>query len=281
MNYIEVKAQIEPQIQGNDLWISLLAEIGFESFAEGDDDSSLAYIKENEFDLIQLELIKEKLILNNFKLNFSYSVIKDQNWNEVWENSYEPVIVEDKCIIRAPFHTVENKYEYDILINPKMSFGTGHHETTYLCTSMMMDLDLKNKVVLDMGCGTGVLAILAAKRGAEKVVAIDNNDWAFENTKENILINETPTIEVFLGDADILKNMPLFDVIAANINRNILLSDMSKYATSLKKDGLLFLSGFYNLDFQAIKQCAEDLKLEFKYKNERNTWILALFKKSI
>ncbi|MEI7595455.1 MAG: 50S ribosomal protein L11 methyltransferase [Bacteroidota bacterium] len=278
MNYVEVKGKIDPLIQGNDLWISLLAEVGFESFSE-DEEFVLAYIQEPDFDENKVTEIAESMKINNFSVAFSSSTIQEKNWNEVWEQSYEPVIVEDKCIIRAPFHQVEGKFEFNIVINPKMSFGTGHHETTYLCTSKICDLDLKDKEVLDMGCGTGVLAIIAAQKGAKRIVAIDNNDWAYENTLENIQINNTPQIETFLGDAELLKDFKPFDVIVANINRNILLADIPKYATSLKKDGLLFMSGFYELDLDAIKKCAINSNLKFEFFKVLNTWTLAMFKK--
>lgn len=278
MDYIEVKATITPSIQGNDIWITRLSEIGFESFTE-DENQVFAYIIAADFDESALAKVVEQMQTFDFVISYAHHLIPAKNWNEEWERSYEPVYVEDKCVICAPFHTIEGEYKHKIVINPKMSFGTGHHETTYLCTSAFMDIDFKGKEVLDMGCGTGVLAIIAAQEGASRVVAIDNNDWAYENTLENIQVNRVPQIEVLLGDASNLKDYKPFDIVVANINRNILLADMKHYVSVIKAGGFLLMSGFYDLDLESIKNCALALGLTFIESKSRNSWTMAKFQK--
>lgn len=277
MDYIEIKAKVKPAVPGNDLWISFLGEIGFESFVEEEEEVN-AYAREDVYDREALASVVARLS-DNFTIEYKESKIQDRNWNEEWEKSYASVKVEDKCIIRAPFHAVDKAYQYDILIDPKMSFGTGHHETTYLCTNFLADMELKGKEVLDMGCGTGVLAILAAKKGAARVVAIDNNEWAYNNTLENITMNNCPDIEVLEGDAALLEGMPAFDLIVANINRNILLNDIPSYAKVLKGGGDLVMSGFYEMDIDAIKEKAESCGLGFIGHKTKNDWAFVMFEK--
>ncbi len=230
MNYIEFSAKVEPLEIGKEILIAELAEIGFESFIDFE-EGIRAYIKENDF---KNELINDiSLIANpNFKIQYEIKQIQNQNWNKTWEESFSPIIVNDECAIRAPFHD-NFGLQYEIVINPQMSFGTGHPETTYLMIEKMLGLEMNGDAVLDMGCGTGVLAILAAKKGATKVVAIDIDDWAYENTLENIRNNSCEEILVKKGGAELIEGLS-FNLILANINRNILLNDIKYYSKALQ-----------------------------------------------
>ncbi|MDV7391686.1 50S ribosomal protein L11 methyltransferase, partial [Arthrospira platensis SPKY1] len=204
-------------------------------------------------------------------------VIPAVNWNETWEKNFEPIRIDERCRIRAPFHDYEN-VEIDIIIEPKMSFGTGHHETTHLMSSFLLDMDLQNKKTLDMGCGTSILAILAAKKGAMPVDAIDIDPWCVENSMENIERNDCSLIRVLEGVAE---NIPArdYDVIIANINRNILLEDMERYANAMKAGGVLLLSGFYEHDIEDISKKCVDLGFNFLEKRLRNQWASLKFEK--
>ncbi len=248
-----------------DILTAELAELEFESFVT--EGSTLKCY-------IQIDLWNEANFNSNDFLSGIKKEIKEieqQNWNAAWEASFSPIIVEDKCIIRASFQEVPENIIYDIVIDPKMSFGTGHHETTYLMCSFLMDEPVENKAVLDMGCGTGVLAILAAKKGASYVEAIDIDNWAYTNTMENITNNHTESIVVKEGGAEVFGDK-FFDVILANINRNILLMDMDKYAAKLLKGGILFLSGFYEQDIPVLETKANELGLEIIDKKVKNHW---------
>lgn len=278
MDYIELNCHIKAENPENiaEILIAELNEIGYESYDE-EDNTLKAYILEKFFDI---DAVK-KLQINSIpdcSIDYSWEVIKTQNWNEVWEKSFDPIIVDNQCVIRAPFHSGTPDLEYEIIIEPKMSFGTGHHETTYLMLKTMLQLDFKNKSVLDMGCGTGVLAILAKLKGAKDVTAIDINEWAYNNTLENIEKNNCNDIKVLQGDASLLKNQH-FDIILANINRNILMSDISKYAKVLKHEGILLLSGLYDNDLKMIKEEAADHNLTFNSFKEKHNWVAAIFYK--
>ena len=241
MNYIELNVKTLAVTPLSEILIVELGEIGFESFVENE-EGFLAYIQENEFDekkIAELQIIKT----NPSIFTYTFQIVEDENWNAIWESNYEPVVIKNKCGIRAPFHPENKDVEYDLIIEPKMSFGTAHHETTSNMIEFLLEEDLKGKSVLDMGCGTSVLAILAAKRGSSKVFAIDNDEWAYNNSLENILKNNEPEINVILGDANSLTNL-YFDVIIANINRNILLNDIKFYANSLNDNGILLMSCF-------------------------------------
>jgi ribosomal protein L11 methyltransferase len=276
MNYIELTCEITPYTElASELLIAELGEIGFESFTvEGSVVN--AYIQHQLFDI---EKVKSLNIINdnNFcDIKYSHKVIEDQNWNAKWEENFDPIIIDDRCIIKAPFHNITKSYEYEITIMPKMSFGTGHHETTSLIVNKLLDVDVTDKIVLDMGCGTGILAILASMKGAKAITAIDNDEWAYNNSVENIATNNTENIDVHLGDAEMLKGLS-FDIIIANINRNILLNDMEAYFNSLNNNGHLIMSGFYLSDLETIKDKAHSLGLKFKSYSENNNWVEAEF----
>ncbi|MHB9055325.1 MAG: 50S ribosomal protein L11 methyltransferase [Paludibacteraceae bacterium] len=253
-----------------DVFANYLGEINFESFVtttEGLD----GYIAEKNFD--ESMLIE---MLSNFPFNvvieYTKETLEDKNWNEEWEKHFfSPIIIEDQCIIHSSFHKDIPKLKYDIIINPKMAFGTGHHETTSLMIAEILKTDIAGKSVLDMGCGTSVLAILASMKGATDITAIDIDDWCVDNSLENIAMNKVSNIQVYLGDADLLGGKH-FDIILANINRNILLNDMEKYADCLLSGGNLYMSGFYTEDIPLIESKANDLGFRMDYYQQKNKW---------
>ncbi|MDN3641760.1 50S ribosomal protein L11 methyltransferase [Lutimonas halocynthiae] len=252
-----------------DILVAELGEAGFESFTENP-DGVIAYIQKADWNASLLDDIQ---ILQSEEVSFSYDVkeIEQVNWNLEWEKNFEPIVVDNEVSIRAPFHKNPG-LAYDIVIEPKMSFGTGHHETTHLMVQHLRGLDLQGKHVLDMGCGTGILAIFAEMKGASSIDAIDIDSWCYENSIENVARNQCKSISVFEGDSSLLKPKT-YDLIIANINRNILLADMKIYAGSLKDQGILLLSGFYTEDIQIINSSAEENGLLLNKKLERNNWV--------
>jgi ribosomal protein L11 methyltransferase len=277
MNYIEVIFNISPEIPGKDILVAQLAEIGFESFL--DEKKQLkAYIPQPEFNQ---EQIKQLTILsdNDFNISYTINLIKDENWNQQWERNFSPIEVDDFCTIKAPFHDQTFNTKQIITINPQMSFGTGHHATTYMMIKAMKDINFSNKSVLDMGCGTGVLAILAEKLGATSVWAIDNDEWAYNNTLENITLNNAQNIKVIHGDVDSLPDKPMYDIILANINRNILLQDLPAYLNVLKSKGKILLSGFLTDDKDIITEKAKELNLKPVSHLTKEEWSLLVFEK--
>lgn len=278
MDYIELLCTIEPYVEERaEIMIARLAQRGFESFFDAD-TGFLAYIPVVDFDESILGDKSLQSVLDS-KVSFDYKVIEERNWNEEWESSFKPVVVADRCMVRAPFHEIDPSVKYDIVIEPQMSFGTAHHETTHMMIEMLLNEDLAEKDVLDMGCGTGILAILAHKLGAVKIVAIDNDEWAYNNTLSNLIKNNTEDIVVLFGDASLLKN-DKFDLIVANINRNVLLKDISKYSESLDDKGCLILSGFYKDDLRLITEEAAKHSLEFDSHLTRNDWVAAKYKRA-
>lgn len=277
MNYIELKYPKPANEITSDLLVSDLADLGFESFAE-DEDRMAAYIPEKDFLLENLfDLAPLKKFYDDGALEINR--IEDQNWNAVWESNYPPVLIANRCFVRAPFHEPDPKAEFNILIKPKMAFGTAHHETTELMTGLLLETDLEGKVVLDMGCGTGVLAILASMKGASKLTAIDFDEWAYRNTIENVEANNLNNIEVLMGDADVIPSSLVYDLLLVNINKNTLLKDMPVYASSLKRGGQLFLSGFYDSDLEDISIEAKKNGLIFDSSRAKNKWTVAVYLK--
>lgn len=275
MDYIKVSFELEPVLPAREILYAELGELPFESFEETENGLE-AYIPAPDF---KGEMLENLIIdsLPNQNIDIKTETIEQQNWNAVWESNFEPIIVNEQCVIRAPFHEKSN-VQYDILISPQMSFGTGHHETTFLISNELFNLDLKNKSLLDMGCGTGVLAIIAYKLGATPIEAIDIEEWAFENTLDNNKLNEVNDMAVFHGDASLLKGKK-FDIILANINRNILLNDMSIYSKCLNAGGKILFSGFYETDVPSIKASAVENGLIFEKIEVKNNWTMALFTK--
>ena len=258
------------------MFMELLGEIGFDSFMDTDEGFE-AYCQEPALDENELNDIMQMEQFANVKL-LKKELIPDQDWNATWEASYEPVIINEFCRIRAPFHKVEGSYKYDLIIEPKMSFGTAHHETTSQIIELMLQSDFSGLNLLDMGSGTGVLAILAKKLGSATTVAIDNDEWAYRNALDNIRLNNENDIIVELGDANSLNDRQ-FDIILANINRNILLRDMKEYVKSLVDGGKIFFSGFYEEDLVLITKEAERLGLKYVNHVTKNNWTAAVFVK--
>jgi ribosomal protein L11 methyltransferase len=273
MRYFEVTFKTNPcTATVNDVLSAILGEIGFESFVE-ENDGIKGYIQQPIYDEATLKETIAGIPLENVIISYETHLMEDKNWNEEWEkNFFQPIVIGNRCAIHSTFHKDVPKAEYDILINPQMAFGTGHHETTSLILEELLDAELQNKSLLDMGCGTSILAILAAMRGAKPITAIDIDTWCVDNSKENILLNNVDNITVELGDASSLQGRAPFDVIIANINRNILLQDMNSYTACMHKNSEIYMSGFYVSDVPMIQEKAKSLGLKFIYHKEKNNW---------
>ncbi len=276
MTYIELVLAVSDELLIKDLLISHLLDVGYDSFMEEPDELK-AYIEKEAFDLKEVERILKDELFKTVKI-IQAEPLPDINWNAEWEAAYENVIINEQCRIRAPFHEPDPSIAFDIVIEPKMSFGTAHHETTSQMLLLLFEIDFENKAVLDMGCGTAVLAIVAKKRGATSVLAIDVDNWAYENAKENVLLNNEPNILVEEGDATSIGNR-YFDVVLANINRNILLNDIPSYAAAMNNQALLLMSGFYLDDLEAIKYTAAANGLTYQKHISKNNWVAAVFSK--
>lgn len=281
MKYYELVFTYEAAIETgiiSDVLAAELGEIGFESFTESETGLT-GYVPENAFDESGLKDKLDSFPLENVTIHFTKKLIADKNWNEEWEKNYfQPITIGHECIIHASFHHVEPGYTYDIVIDPKMAFGTGNHETTYLMINELLPHDLKQKEVLDMGCGTAVLAILAAKMGARRVVAVDIDEWAYRNALDNIRLNHTPGIEVAKGGAEQIPRLGKFDIVLANINRNILLNDIKAYASCMKHGALLYMSGFYRDDIPVIEEECAKYNLTLASYQEKNRWVAVKMK---
>lgn len=247
-----------------------IADAGFDTFLETDKGFE-AYVEMEKYDKEQLQYIKEKYSAQT-PITFLQDRIQKQNWNEEWEKNYEPIIVEDKCLIRADFHKVDKRYPYELIITPKMSFGTGHHQTTYLMIKNQMEVDHHKKRVMDAGCGTGILSIMACKLGAREVEAFDIDEWSVSNGKENIEVNRCPNIRHQQGKLSELAFDGKFDIILANINKNVLMEEMNLYAGYLTPGGLLLLSGFYTDDIDDLLRIASYCHLTEQKRDHRENW---------
>lgn len=257
----------------HDMLTTMLAEIGFDSFM--DDDYALKAYRsaENRDDTAIEALLTDPAFFDIHLLKVEE--MPDKDWNELWEASYQPVVVNERCRVRAPFHEPDSHYEFDLVIEPKMSFGTANHETTAQIIQLILETDFQKKTVLDMGSGTAVLAILAKKLGSAHTVAIDNDEWAYRNAFTNCELNGISDIEIVLGDALSIKGK--FDVVLANINRNILLRDMHYYADAMNPSAHIFFSGFYTEDLESIKAEASRCCLHYLRHLSRNNWVAAEF----
>lgn len=275
MNYIEYNFTVSPTEMGAEILMAELAEVGFDSF-EDTPTGIKAYIPKDSWNE---HILQDIYLLSNPEFTISYQIteIEQVNWNEEWEKNFSPIVVEDLCTVRANFHPVPNT-RYDIVITPKMSFGTGHHETTYMMLQQLLPLSLEGAKVLDMGCGTGILAIMAALRGARDITAIDIDPWCVENATENVQQNDCSFITIKEGDVSLIAGEQ-YNLILANINRNILLSDIPAYTQALLPQGLLLVSGFYEEDLPAIKEKCQKVGLTYLSHIERNRWVSAKFQR--
>ena len=271
MNYIEVRFIIEPfEEYISDVLAQELGEIGFESFSTTE-ESFNAYITEISFDALKLNALIADFPFEA-SIEYDFEKIESKNWNEEWEKHYfEPIVIGDECVIHSSFHQHVPNAKYDIIIDPKMAFGTGHHETTSLMIAEILKMNLVGKSILDMGCGTAVLAILASKCDAQQVLAIDIDTWCTENSLENISVNNIQNVEVKLGGAELLYGLK-FDIILANINRNILLADMESYALCLNSGSELYMSGFYTEDIPIIEAEANRNGMKLMESYYKNNW---------
>lgn len=267
--YISYTFKLSPKEPATEILIAELGEVGFESFVENEEGVE-AFIQKTDWNAHVLDDI---YVLNSKEFEISYEMqeIEQTNWNIEWEKNFNPIQVDGLVSIRAPFHENPN-LEYDIVIEPKMSFGTGHHETTHMMVQHLLALDVAGKKVLDMGCGTGILAIFAEMKGAKPIDAIDIDNWCYQNSLENVERNNCKHIAVYEGDASLLKNKK-YDVIIANINRNILLNDMQFYASCLNENGVILLSGFYKEDITVIDEEVSKYGLKLDKQIERNNWV--------
>lgn len=273
--YIEYNFKVIPKEPAAEILIAELGAVGFESFVENEDGVT-AYIQKEEWNSNILDTI---FVLNSdeFSIEYNQNEVEQTNWNAEWEKNFTPIEVDEIVSIRAPFHENPN-LKYDIVIEPKMSFGTGHHETTHMMVQYLLQLDLNNKQTLDMGCGTGILAIFAEMKGAKPIDAIDIDNWCYENSIENVTRNNCHHISVFEGDSSLLINKK-YDLIIANINRNILLMDMKVYANCLNEKGILLLSGFYEEDIPIIDAEISKYNLKLESFIQRNNWVALKYNK--
>ncbi|MDC0177844.1 50S ribosomal protein L11 methyltransferase [Polaribacter sp.] len=273
--YIEYNFTVTPTVPAIEILIAELGNIGFESFVENEHGVS-AYIQKDSWNA---KLLESVFVLNSdeFSIEYNHNEVAQTNWNAAWEKNFSPIQVDNLVSIRASFHENPN-LKYDIVIEPKMSFGTGHHETTYMMVQHLLQLELENKKVLDMGCGTGILAIFAEMKGANPTDAIDIDNWCYENSLENISRNNCHHITVLEGDSSLLIDKK-YDLIIANINRNILLMDLSVYANCLNEKGVLLLSGFYKEDMPIIDSEVAKYNLKLDTFIERNNWVALKYNK--
>lgn len=267
--YIGYHFTVEPKELGSEILIAELGEKPFDSFIETENGFS-AFIQK---DLWNEAILEDIYILENpeFKISYTFEEIEQTNWNEEWEKNFDPIDVDGLCHVRAPFHP-KTEAQFDIVIEPKMSFGTGHHETTHMMIQHLLEMDVNGMKTLDMGCGTAILAILAEMKGAQPIDAIDIDNWCYLNSIENAERNNCKHIAVYEGDASLL-NGKKYDLIIANINRNILLNDMQTYVNCLNKNGIILFSGFYEQDIPFIDASCTEKGLTFVKKTNRNNWV--------
>lgn len=268
-NYIGYHFVVNPRELGSEILVAELEDKAFESFMETEEGIS-AYVQK---ELWTEDILNDVEILQNegFQISYEIEEIEQVNWNEEWEKNFEPINVDGKCCVRAPFHD-KTDAAFDIVIEPKMSFGTGHHETTHMIIQHLLETDVTNMKTLDMGCGTAILAILAEMKGAKPIDAIDIDNWCYLNSIENAERNNCKHISVYEGDASLLVGKK-YDLIIANINRNILLNDMQQYVDCLNPKGIILFSGFYTEDIPFIDKSCTSKGLTFVKKFERNNWV--------
>lgn len=278
MIYTQITFNLTPDSEENrEILVAVLADLAFESFDETE-EQVLGYVPGESFNFDEMYEIISTL---PFSVQTENEMIPDKNWNEVWEKNYfKPLLIGNRCLVRAPFHTDYEPAEFELVIEPKMAFGTGNHETTTLVAEQILNMDLSGKTVLDMGCGTGILGMLASLKGAKSVTAIDIDSWSFESTVENARLNNILNLEAKLGDAGLLGNES-YEIIFANIHKNVIISDLPVYESVLQPGGQLYLSGFYTHDMPDVKAKAESLGLLETGFHEKNNWVVYAFHKSL
>jgi ribosomal protein L11 methyltransferase len=275
LDFVELKVTVAPDF--SDILVAELAEIGFESFVDTEQGLD-AYIPSDLFEEQRVEEIRQKYS-GLTKIAYSFSTIERKNWNEEWEKNYQPIMIGQQCLVRASFHKSSGEYPYEIVVNPKMSFGTGHHETTALMLENQLYVSHEHKSVLDVGCGTGILAIMACKLKASKIDAFDTDEWAVENSRENFVLNHCTIATVQRGTITEVKLAPAYDIILANINRNVLLQEIPAYAALLPEGGFLLLSGFYEKDITDIEKLALAQGLSKSGQRLKQSWASLVLKK--
>ena len=276
MNYTQISFKLIPDSKENrEILVAVLSDLTFESFDETE-DQVLGYVPGESFNYAEMNEITSTL---PFSVHTENEMIPDQNWNEVWEKNYfKPLLIGGRCLVRAPFHTEYEPAEFELVIEPKMAFGTGNHETTTLMAEQILNMELNGKTVLDMGCGTGILGMLASLKGAKSITAIDIDTWSFESTVENASLNNILNLKAKLGDASLLGS-ETYEVIFANIHKNVIISDLPAYEKVLQPGGKLYLSGFYTHDMADVKEKAESLGLQETGFHEKNNWVVYSFRK--
>lgn len=280
MAYLEFEIPVRSWSNSEkEILFALMSQIGFEGFVEGEDDIQ-AYIEEKRFSSEELNQLIDELAALNIRVQYHYHLTEDQNWNKEWEKKFSPVVVDEGVLIRAPFHDSLDDLKYTLVIEPKMSFGTGHHHTTRLMIRAMGRMNLEAKCILDMGCGTGVLGIYGCLKGASRVLGVDFDQWAYENALENVARNGAASMEVRLGDVGVLGE-EMFDIILANITRNTLVSDMSEYTLHLVDEGRIIVSGILAEDAQYVLNEAYRCGLHHENTEEESNWISLSFIKVV
>ncbi|MEM8566696.1 MAG: 50S ribosomal protein L11 methyltransferase [Bacteroidota bacterium] len=274
IDYLAIHINCQEELR--DILIAELSAMEYDSMMETDDGLE-AYVDKALFKEIELLQLIEKY--NRYTLTYKVQEVVSRNWNEEWEKNYDPISVDDKIYVRATFHDPKPQFPLEIVINPRMSFGTGHHSTTYLMLKNQLDIVHQDKRVLDAGTGTGILAIMAEKLGASEVIAYDNNSWSIENAPENLNLNNTSVVTIQEGTIDSIQLEGKFDIILANINKNVLLEEMSDYIHFLSADGVLVLSGFYESDASDILSRAHELHMRLESRLVKNEWCSIMFTK--
>lgn len=277
MSHLEFQFKITPLKPWTEILIAYLSEIDFNGFYEVDGILK-AFISSTDFDELIFSSLLGSLEGEDVEISYEKLEIENRNWNASWEANFDPVEIAQQLYIRAPFHEQKENFNSTIIIQPKMSFGTGHHQTTFLMCEAILRLDLVGKKVLDMGTGTGVLAILSEKKGSKDITAIDIEEWSIENCEENIVLNECTFIDTICGDVNLIDGKK-FDVILANINKNILKKHLPKYFDSLCENGLLYLSGFFSTDVSELKTLANQVGFKFISTTVKDEWAILILQK--